>query len=123
MLQGQPEARAQDIFDMSSGAMRLVAWSCTKGSFEWHYNLHELCYFLSGEVFISERGGPERRIEAGDTVFFPAGTVHVWRVTQDVRKLAVTHLPIPRMAGTALRVWNRISRTVRHQLKRMAVTA
>ena len=42
-------------------------------------------------------------------VFFPAGSVSVWHVTQEVRKLAVCRHSMPRPLGFAVRVWNKFA--------------
>ena len=112
VLEGSPQARATSIAASQDGAMTVIAWSCTKGRFRWHYQVDEMCHILSGEVFITDQSGIERRLGPGETVLFPAGSVSVWRVTQDVRKVAVCHVAVPKLVGVSLRVWNKLSRTV-----------
>jgi hypothetical protein len=68
---------------------------------------------LSGEVIIIDHCNIERRLGPGDTAFFPAGSSGVWRVTQEVRKLAVCRLPMPRLIARALRLWYRVCRPPR----------
>ena len=75
--------------------MRVVVWECTKGRFEWQYGVNEMVHIISGEVFILDQSGDERRLGPGNTAFFPVGSRSTWRVTQDVRKLAVCHDPVP----------------------------
>jgi hypothetical protein len=41
-------------------------------------------------------------------VFFPAGSVSDWHVTEEVRKLAVCRHSMPRPLGFALRAWNKL---------------
>src|SRR5882724_6597249 len=70
VLEGRPQARATAIARSRDGAMTVVAWSCTKGRFQWHYSVDEMVHILSGEVFITDQSGTERRLGPGDTAFF-----------------------------------------------------
>jgi hypothetical protein len=90
--------------------MTVIAWSCTKGRFRWHYDVDEMAHILAGEVFITDESGTERRLGAGDTVFFAAGSTCIWQVTQDIRKVAVCHAAVPKLVGLGLRVWNKLRR-------------
>ncbi len=40
--------------------------------------------------------------------FFPAGSRSIWRVTKEVRKLAVCRHSMPRPLGFVLRAWNEV---------------
>jgi uncharacterized cupin superfamily protein len=111
VLEGRPQAQATAIAHSRDGAMTVIAWSCSKGRFRWQYHVDEMAHILSGEVFITDQSGTERRLGPGDTVFFPAGSWSVWQVTQDVRKIAVCHAAVPKLLGLALRAWNRLCRT------------
>jgi len=111
VLEGCPQAQATAIAHSRDGAMKVIAWSCTKGRFRWQYQVDEMAHILSGEVFITDQTGTERRLGPGDTVFFPAGSWSDWHVTQEVRKVAVCHVAVPRLVGLALRIWNRLCRT------------
>jgi uncharacterized cupin superfamily protein len=109
--EGCPQAQATAIARSRDGAMTVIAWSCTKGRFRWQYQVDEMAHILSGEVFITDQSGTERRLGPGDTVFFSAGSWSDWHVTQDVRKVAVCHVAVPKLVGRALRAWNRLCRT------------
>ena len=110
VLEGAPQARATAIAHSRDGAMTVIAWSCTKGRFRWHYQVDEMAHILSGEVVITDQTGAERRLAAGDTAFFPAGSTSVWQVREDVRKIAVCRLAMPKPLGFALRAWNKLIR-------------
>jgi uncharacterized cupin superfamily protein len=111
VVEGSPQAQATTIAHSRDGAMTVIAWSCTKGRFRWHYQVDEMAHILSGEVFITDQSGQERRLGPGDTVFFPAGSSSLWQITRDVRKVAVCHVAVPRPFGLALRIWNKLCRT------------
>jgi uncharacterized cupin superfamily protein len=116
VLDGTPQARAKEIARSQDGTMRVIVWSCSKGQFRWQYLVDEMLQVLSGEVFITDHTHTERRLGPGDTAFFPAGCWSVWRVTQDVRKVAVCHVAVPQAVGFALRAWNWLIRSLQTQL-------
>jgi uncharacterized cupin superfamily protein len=108
ILDGHPQAKATSIARSQDGAMTVIAWSCTKGRFRWHYHVDEMAHILAGEVFITDQSGTERRLGPGDTVFFPSGSTSLWQVTADVRKIAVCHVAVPRLVALGLCVWNKL---------------
>ena len=110
VIEGHPQTRSKRIAGSRDGTMTLWVWSCTPSRFCWHYTVDEIVHIISGEVFISDDANRERRLGPGDTAFFPAGSCSVWRVTQDVRKVAVSRLPVPKAIGLALRLWHRLFR-------------
>jgi uncharacterized protein len=111
VLDGSPQAKATAIAHSRDGAMTVIAWSCTKGRFRWQYRVDEMVHILSGEVIVTDQSGTERRLGAGDTALFPAGSSSVWQVIQDVRKVAVCHVAVPKLVGLGLRIWNKLRRT------------
>lgn len=92
--------------------MTVVAWSCTKGRFRWHYQVDEMVHILSGVVIVTDHTGAEQRLTPGDTAFFPAGSSSLWQVNEDMRKIAVCRVAVPKLFGFALRVWNKLGRIV-----------
>lgn len=114
VLDGSPRAFNRLISRSADLTTSVVVWTCTPGRFEWHYQSDEIAHFLSGEVFITDDRGEERRVGAGDTIVFSAGTRYVWRITQDVRKVAVCRVPVPTPVGFCLRVWGYLCRIARH---------
>jgi uncharacterized cupin superfamily protein len=112
ILAGKPEARSKQLVRSRDGASSVMAWSCTAGRFNWHYTVDETVHVISGEVFITDLKGEERRLGPGDMAFFPAGSRSVWRVPTEVRKLAFCRQALPLPFGFALRVWNRLARTL-----------
>jgi uncharacterized protein len=119
VLEGHPEARAKEIARSRDRTMNVVVWSCTRGRFRWRYLVDEMVHVLSGEVFIVDHTNTERRLGPGDTAFFPAGSSSVWRVTQDVRKVAVCRHEMPMLVSLALRIWKRAARVVQPLLEQI----
>jgi mannose-6-phosphate isomerase-like protein (cupin superfamily) len=81
-----------------------------QGPLRWHHHVDEMAHILAGEVYITDESGAERRLGPGDTVFFPAGSIMLWRVTADVRKIAVCRVTVPRLVGFGLRAWSKLRR-------------
>lgn len=110
VIDGRPQARATAIARSRDGAMTVIAWSCTKGRFRWQYQVDEMVHILSGEVVVTDHTGTERRLGPGDTAFFPSGSSSVWQVDEEVRKIAVCRVAVPRLVGLGLRVFNKLVR-------------
>jgi len=110
VIAGSPQARSRRLSCSADGTSSTMAWSCTAGRFNWHYSVDETLHIISGEVFVTDESGQTHRLAAGDMVFFPAGTSSVWNVPNFVRKIAFCRHSMPRPAGLALRVWNKIAR-------------
>ena len=108
VVEGTPEARSKLLARSADGASSIMAWSCTPGRFRWHYNVDETLHIISGEVFVTDEDGKERRLGPGDMVFFPAGSSSLWHVTQEIKKLAFCRHSMPRPIGFALRAWNKL---------------
>lgn len=112
ILAGKPETRAQQLSRSKDRNSYTMVWDCTAGNFNWYYSLDETLVVLEGEAFIKSDGLEERRIGAGDVVFFPAGCSATWRVTNYIRKVAFLRHPIPPPIGFGVRAWNALVRVV-----------
>ena len=108
VTEGNPQARSKRLGASADGTASIMAWSCTPGRFTWRYRVDEVIHILSGEIFVTDENGQRRRLGPGDMVFFPAGSVSDWHVTEEVRKLAVCRHSMPRPLGFALRAWNKL---------------
>ena len=106
IIDGAPKARAKEIARSADAIIKVVVWSCTPGKFRWEYNIDETVQIVSGEVVITDHRGKERRLSAGDSAFFPAGSTSVWRVVEEVRKVAVCRTTMPKVVGLGLRAWH-----------------
>jgi uncharacterized cupin superfamily protein len=110
IIEGRPQARSREIARSEDGAMSVIAWSCSKGRFRWQYQIDEMLHILSGQVILTDEAGTERRVGPGDTVFCPSGAWFTWNVVEDVRKVAVCHVAVPKPIVLGLRAWNKINR-------------
>lgn len=110
IFSGSPVARSKLVARTRDWCSSLVVWDCTAGTFCWHYGQDEVIVIISGELVLLREDGTERRVSAGDYVFFPAGTVANWRVDTYVRKVALLKEPVWRPLGFALKVWNKVLR-------------
>jgi uncharacterized cupin superfamily protein len=115
IVEGTPQARARELARSADGAAVVVAWSCTAGRFHWLYGADETVHVISGEAFITNDDGAERRLGPGDMAFFPAGSRSLWRVPCAVRKLAVCRHALPKPLGFALRAWRKLIAVVTGQ--------
>src|ERR1700674_1523665 len=112
ILSGTPEARGKTLVRSHDWASHIVVWDCTPGSFHWHYSSDEVLIVVSGEAFLINEKGEERRFGPGDLGFFPAGTSCTWRVSEHIRKIAVLRETMWRPLGFSLKVWNKVLRIV-----------
>jgi uncharacterized cupin superfamily protein len=113
IVEGAPEATARMLMEARDGISYTVVWDCTAGSFRWRYGRDETVFIVSGEVFITDDSGEERRLGEGDMAFFPAGSSAMWRVPTRVRKLAVLRrITVPHSLVFILRAWNSLKSLV-----------
>lgn len=110
ILDGKPESRSANLVRSLDWTSNLVLWECTAGIFEWHYAKDEHIFIISGEAFMTNGSGGERRFGPGDLGFFPAGTSCTWRVPVGVRKVAVLRETMWRPFGFILKAWNKALR-------------
>jgi len=106
ILEGSPQASAKQIAGSDDGTMKVIVWSCTPGKFRWEYSVDETVQIVSGEVVVTDHQGKERRLGPGDSAFFPAGSASVWRVVDEVRKVAVCRTAPPKVVSFGLRAWH-----------------
>ena len=108
ILSGTPEAQYKEVARSHDRTSFVAVWECTPGRFHWHYIKDEALVVLSGEAFITNEKGEERRLGPGDLAFFPGGSSATWRVTDRIRKVAVLRQTMPRPLGFCLRAWNKL---------------
>lgn len=94
--EGNPTARRKRLVGSSDDMASTHMWDCTAGRFDWHYGSDEVIYVVEGSVIVEDTAGVRRRLGAGDTFLFPAGSVFHWTVSDYVRKIAFLHTPLSR---------------------------
>lgn len=75
-------------FTAQSGA-RTGVWECSPGVWRRQVLQAEFCTFLAGKAVFEPDAGDPVRIEAGQSVYFPANTGGVWRVEETLRKIYI----------------------------------
>jgi uncharacterized protein len=95
ILEGAPVARNAVLSTSHDGFASTFFWDCTAGRFNWYYDIDETICILEGSAIIRDDSGVERRLEVGDTAFFPFGSHAVWHVESYVRKVAFFRSPLP----------------------------
>jgi len=100
---GTPHATSKKLAKSADYTSYIMVWECTPGRFTWHYNKDETLVVVSGEVFITNEQGVERRLGPGDFAFFPGGSSAAWRVTEKLRKVAVVRETMPKVLGLFVR--------------------
>lgn len=106
-------ARAELLSSSADGTASTYFWDCTAGRFNWFYSFDETFHVLEGAVTLKYPSGVSRRVGAGDTVFFPAGSSAEWTVDKYIRKLAFCRTPVPGLVTLARHVVRRLRRAIR----------
>jgi uncharacterized cupin superfamily protein len=112
ILEGKPEARNKFLFSSADGTATAWFWDCTAGKFNWFYDIDETVYLIEGSVLIKDHGGGARKVSAGETIFFPAGSSAEWTVPTYVRKFAILRTPLPRQVQFAKRMYHSLKRLI-----------
>jgi uncharacterized cupin superfamily protein len=123
--EGRPQARNRVISKSRDGAAFTLLWECTAGVFTWRYDYDETLHIQEGEAVLSDGDG-ERRIAAGDVIFFPAGARVTWRVDRYIRKVAFFRYALPAPVAAPLRAWWKLAdawRALKARLRRRPVRA
>jgi uncharacterized cupin superfamily protein len=95
VISGDPVARVALLSSSADGTASTYYWDCTAGRFNWYYAFDETLHILEGSVTLKAPSGSSRRVGAGDTIFFPAGSRAEWTVDKYIRKLAFCRTPLP----------------------------
>ena len=62
-------------------------WDCDPSEFDWQYPETEIAYVQKGRVVVTEEGGEEVEVKAGDLVTFPKGMKCKWKVIERIEKV------------------------------------
>jgi uncharacterized cupin superfamily protein len=103
IVEGTPTARYRLLWASRDGMSRTVVWDCTAGKFNWYYVSDETVHIMEGGVTLTDEKGT-RRVNAGDAVFFPAGSHALWHIDDYIRKVAFLREPLPTPLRIAMRV-------------------
>lgn len=109
ILVGAPLARAAKLSHSQDHDACTCVWDCTAGTFRWRFDCDETVHILDGDVHIFWNG-EKHFLRAGDSAYFPAGSITTWQVNRYVRKIAFLRLPPPRAVSLTLRIWRRLKR-------------
>ena len=112
IVSGTPVARCKKMLRSHDRTSHIVVWDCTPGSFKWFYGMDEAIIVISGEAFMIDEKGEERRFGPGDLGFFPAGTSCTWRITETLRKVGFLKESLWRPLGLGVKAWHKILRIV-----------
>jgi uncharacterized protein len=112
ILEGTPVARQELLSSSADGTANTYFWDCTAGRFNWFYSFDETLYILEGSVLLKDPAGGIRRVVAGDTIFFPAGSRAEWTVESYIRKIAFCRTPLPPPVAYARQIARRIKRII-----------
>jgi uncharacterized cupin superfamily protein len=108
LLSGQPETRSKILGKSRDGLAYVVLWECGAVSYKWHYRRDEAYIVLSGEGFVTDEEGVERRLGPGDVAFFPAGSTATWRHPDHFRKVAVLKYSVWPPLAPGMKTWSKL---------------
>ena len=112
VLSGAPVTQFKNVVWSRDSTCHVAVWECSAGSFNWYYSYEETLVVVSGEAFITNEKGEERRLGPGDLAYFPAGSSSRWRVPVQIRKIAILRTTMWRPLGLGLRAWKKLLRMV-----------
>src|SRR5579872_5411686 len=112
ILSGNPNVRCKKVARSQDLMSHIVVWDCTAGQFKWEFALDEVIVVVSGEAFMIDQQGTERRFGPGDFAFFPAGSSCRWRVEDHIKKIGILREPVWAPLGVCLKIWQKILRIV-----------
>jgi uncharacterized protein len=108
IIAGNPEARSHMLWCSSDRAAKTFIWSCTRGKFNWYYDLDETLMILEGSIVLESEGMPPKRYGVGDVVLFREGAHAKWHVEDYVKKVAFCRITNPFGLAFAVRALNKL---------------
>jgi uncharacterized cupin superfamily protein len=90
-ISGDPQFRTWNV-EEADGGIYAGIWESTPGKWRIEYDEWEFCHILSGVSVITEDGGQERRVGAGDSFILRPGFKGSWDVIETTRKEYVIRL-------------------------------
>jgi len=107
LLSGDPATKSKLLGKTRDRLAYVMLWECGAVSYKWHYDRDEAYIVLSGEGFMTDEKGVERRYGPGDVAFFPAGTNATWRHPSHFRKVAVLKDAVWPPWAMLLKAWDK----------------
>ena len=106
---GTPVTRSGDHSAARDNFAWTSVWDCTRGTFEWHFDMDETVYILDGRVRVTDAYGSTHTLTAGSIGYFPAHTTWLWEVDHYVRKVAFLRREVPIGLRFATRLFSRLN--------------
>ena len=91
LIAGTPEFRSWN-FEEAAGGLYAGIWEATPGKWRIAYDEWEYFHILFGISIVTEDGGTETRLEAGDSMILRPGFKGTWEVLETTRKDYVIRL-------------------------------
>lgn len=91
LISGTPEFRTWS-FEEAAGGLYAGIWEATPGKWRIAYDEWEYFHILSGISIVTEDGGAETRLKAGDSMILRPGFKGTWEVLETTRKDYVIRL-------------------------------
>ncbi|WP_275790421.1 cupin domain-containing protein [Pararhizobium gei] len=85
LISGNPQFRTWNI-EEASGGLYAGIWEATPGKWRIAYDEWEYFHILSGRSVVSEDGGAETHLKAGDSMILRPGFKGSWEVIETTRK-------------------------------------
>jgi uncharacterized protein len=117
IIEGNPVAQGSVLSRSADGLASTVLWECTEGKFHWYYDYDETIMVLEGSMILENDAMRPTRYGPGDIILFRNGAHARWHVQGRVRKLAFCRTTQPYLLSFAMRVFNKIKRTLLPSVK------
>jgi len=122
IIEGNPVAQCCVLSKSADGLASTMVWQCSEGKFNWYYDFDETILILEGSIVLENDTMNPTRYSAGDVIFFKDGAHARWHVEGHVRKLAFCRTTQPMLLGFALRLFNKLKRTLLPSGKRQTAS-
>jgi uncharacterized cupin superfamily protein len=122
IIEGNPVAQWCVLSKSADGLASTMVWECTEGKFNWYYDFDETIVIVEGSIVLESDTMKPTRYSAGDVIFFKNGAHARWHVEGHVRKVAFCRTTQPMLLGFALRVFDKLKRTLRPDGKRQTAS-
>lgn len=83
---GEPVSLTRTALDVETDQALMGIWECTPGTWRRQVLQAEYSYFIAGSGRFLHDNGEVIHFQAGDGVYFPAGSTGTWEIEDLVRK-------------------------------------